>query len=151
MKLIPTKRLITKTNSNRAGKIIIGAGIILFLIGCGAGNSQKTNNEKKGTSAAQTGTSGAYQVTLIEIGSVNCVPCRMMTPILDDVKEEYKGVVRVVFYDVFTPQGKRDAAPFRIRVIPTQVFLDKDGKEYFRHEGFFPKDKVVQKLEEQIK
>ncbi len=23
-------------------------------------------------------------------------------------------------------------------MIPTQVFLDKDGKEFFRHEGYFP-------------
>ena len=27
--------------------------------------------------------------------------------------------------------------------IPTQVFLDKDGKEYFRHVGYFPEEDVV--------
>ena len=90
-------------------------------------------------------------VTLIELGSVRCVPCRMMQPILDEVKKEYAGKVKVLFYDVWTPEGKAKAAPHRIRVIPTQVFLDKNGKEYFRHEGFFAKNELVQVLEKKLK
>jgi thioredoxin 1 len=31
-------------------------------------------------------------------------------------------------------------------VIPTQVFLDQNGNEYFRHEGYFPKEELVQIL-----
>jgi thioredoxin 1 len=31
-------------------------------------------------------------------------------------------------------------------VIPTQVFLDRDGNEYFRHEGYFPKEDLIQVL-----
>jgi len=34
-------------------------------------------------------------------------------------------------------------------MIPTQVFLDKNGKEYFRHEGYFPKDDLVKVLKMQ--
>lgn len=66
-----------------------------------------------------------------------------MQPIMKAVEEEYKGQVKVVFHDVWTPQGKEDAMKYNIRVIPTQVFLDKDGNEYFRHEGYFPKEGVV--------
>jgi len=84
------------------------------------------------------------KVTFVEIGSVNCIPCRAMQPIMKEVEEEFKGQIKVVFYDVWTPKGKADAAKYNIRVIPTQVFLDKDGKEYFRHEGYFPKEGVVQ-------
>ncbi len=83
------------------------------------------------------------RVTFVEIGSVNCIPCRAMQPIMKAVEEEYKGQVKVVFHDVWTPQGKEDAMKYNIRVIPTQVFLDKDGNEYFRHEGYFPKEGVV--------
>ena len=39
-------------------------------------------------------------------------------------------------------KGKSAGSKYAIRVIPTQVFLDKDGKEYFRHEGFFPFEDV---------
>lgn len=85
-------------------------------------------------------------VTFVEIGSVNCIPCRAMQPIMDAVEKEYKGQVKIVFHDVWTPRGKEDAMKYKIRVIPTQVFLDIDGKEYFRHEGYFPKEGVVEVL-----
>ena len=85
-------------------------------------------------------------VTLIELGSVRCVPCRMMQPILDEIAKEYEGKVEVVFYDVWTKEGRHYAAKYRINMIPVQVFLDKDGKEYYRHAGFLPKDDIVRVL-----
>lgn len=86
------------------------------------------------------------KVTFVELGSVNCIPCRMMQPIMREIEKEYKDQVKVVFHDVWTLKGRPYAVKYRIRVIPTQVFLDKDGKEYFRHEGFFPKDELVKIL-----
>jgi thioredoxin 1 len=50
---------------------------------------------------------------------------------------------------VWTPKGKEDAMKYNIRVIPTQVFLGKNGKEYYRHEGYFPKDDVVRVIKMQ--
>ena len=97
---------------------------------------------------AQTPSAGV-KVTFVEIGSVNCIPCKAMQPIMKAVEEEYKGQVKIVFHDVWTKQGKIDAMKYNIRVIPTQVFLDKDGKEYYRHEGYFPKEVVVQVIKMQ--
>ena len=85
----------------------------------------------------------AVKVTFVEIGSVNCIPCKAMQPIMKEVEEEYRGQVKIVFHDVWTEKGKTDAMKYNIRIIPTQVFLDKDGKEYFRHEGYYPKADVV--------
>jgi thioredoxin 1 len=76
-------------------------------------------------------------VTFIELGSVNCVPCRMMQPVMKQAEDKYPGQVKVVFHDVWTPQGQPYGSQYRIIGIPTQVFLDKDGKEYARHVGFF--------------
>ena len=87
--------------------------------------------------------------TFIEIGAARCIPCKAMQPIMKEVAEEYKGQVKVVFHDVWTPQGKMDAGKYNIRVIPTQVFLDKNGKEYFRHEGYFPKEELIKVLKMQ--
>jgi thioredoxin 1 len=89
------------------------------------------------------------KVTFVEIGSVNCIPCKAMQPIMKAVEEEYKGQVKIVFHDVWTEKGKNDAMKFNIRVIPTQVFLDKAGKEYFRHEGYYPKADVVRVIKMQ--
>lgn len=88
----------------------------------------------------------AVKVTFVEIGAAKCIPCKMMQPIMKEVAEEYKGQVKVIFHDVWTQQGKIDAEKYNIRMIPTQVFLDKDGKEYFRHEGYFPKKELVSVL-----
>ena len=87
-----------------------------------------------------------HRVTFVEIGSVNCIPCKMMQPIMREIEREYSGQVSVVFHDVWTPEGKPKAMEYGIRAIPTQVFLDKDGKEYYRHIGFFPKDELVKVL-----
>ena len=82
----------------------------------------------------------------IEIGSVTCIPCKMMKPILDELRQEYAGGLQVDFIDV---QVDRAAAmSYGIRVIPTQVFLDASGKELFRHEGFFPKEEILAKWKE---
>lgn len=87
-------------------------------------------------------------VTFIELGSVRCIPCRMMQPVMRAIEKKYGDQIKVVFYDVWTPEQRQYAVLFRIRVIPTQVFLDREGREFFRHEGFFPEaeiDKLLQK------
>ncbi len=88
------------------------------------------------------------KITLIELGSVKCIPCKMMQPVLEEIKEEYKGRVEVIFYDVWTKEGRPYGSKYKIVAIPTQVFLDKDGKEYFRHQGFFPREEIREILKQ---
>ena len=87
------------------------------------------------------------KVTFVELGSVNCIPCKMMQPVMADIEKEYGTQVKVIFYDVWTKEGEPYGEKYKIRLIPTQIFLDKDGKEYFRHQGFFPKEEVIKVLE----
>lgn len=95
---------------------------------------------------AKTTSIKPVNVTFIELGSVKCIPCKMMQPIMKEIEDEYKGQVKVVFYDVWTPEGRPYADKYRITVIPTQVFLDKNGDEFYRHGGYFPKDELVKIL-----
>lgn len=87
-----------------------------------------------------------YKVTFIELGSVRCIPCQKMQPIMKSIEEKYSKDVKVVFYDVWTADGKPYAQKYNINLIPTQVFLDENGKEFFRHEGFFPEEELVKIL-----
>lgn len=87
------------------------------------------------------------KVIFIELGSVNCMPCKMMQPVIADIEKEYGAQVNVIFHDVWTKEGKPYAEQYGIRTIPTQIFLDKDGNEYFRHQGFFPKEEIIKVLE----
>jgi thioredoxin 1 len=87
-------------------------------------------------------------VTFVELGSVKCIPCRQMQPVMAAIEKKYGEQIKVVFYDVWKPEQEQYAEQYTIKLIPTQVFLDKDGKEFFRHEGFYPEaeiDKLLQK------
>jgi thioredoxin 1 len=75
-------------------------------------------------------------VTFIELGSVNCIPCRAMQPVMRDLEKKFGDQIRIVFYDIL--QDGAPAKTFNVRVMPTQVFLDQDGREFHRHEGFYP-------------
>lgn len=89
-----------------------------------------------------------YKVTFIELGSVRCIPCQKMQPIMKSIEEKYAGQVKVVFHDVWTPEGKPFASVYGIESIPTQVFLDENGKEYSRHVGYFPEEELVKVLKQ---
>lgn len=69
-----------------------------------------------------------------------------MQPILKSVEEKYGKQVKVIFYDVCTDDGKQYAKKYNIKLIPIQIFLDENGKEYFRHEGFFPENELIEVL-----
>lgn len=81
-------------------------------------------------------------ITFIELGSVNCIPCKKMQPVMKAIEQKYGDAVKVVFYDVWTEEQKSFAKKYNIRLIPTQVFLDENGKEFFRHEGFYPEEEI---------
>lgn len=125
--------------------------IFLFAFTACAGESKEESPEVKKDSVKTEVPAKIKEdpkVTFIELGSVNCIPCNQMQPVMKAVEEEYPTQVKVEFIDVWTQKGKIDGAKYKIRVIPTQVFLDSLGKEYFRHEGFFPKDELVKILKQ---
>ena len=76
-------------------------------------------------------------VTLVDFGAGYCVPCRMMEPVLKEAEREYRGRAAVIVVDV-TKYGSM-ATRMGVRVIPTQIFYDKNGREVSRHEGFLEK------------
>ncbi|MBM4019449.1 MAG: thioredoxin family protein [Planctomycetes bacterium] len=83
---------------------------------------------------------------LVDVGSTKCIPCQMMAPILEELKQEYAGRLRVDFIDVMeNPDAWQQ---YGVSLIPTQIFLDASGKELFRHEGFFGKDDILAKWKE---
>ena len=85
---------------------------------------------------------------LLDLGAHKCIPCKMMAPILEELTKEYKGVFEVVFVDVWQPENKEIALAHKIKLIPTQIFFDANGKELWRHEGFISKDDILKKWKE---
>jgi len=82
---------------------------------------------------------------LLDLGATKCIPCKMMAPILEELAKEYKGQLEVEFIDVW--KNPDAAEKYKIRSIPTQIFFDAAGKEFFRHIGFFSKEDILKTFE----
>ena len=83
---------------------------------------------------------------LLDLGATRCIPCKMMAPILEELKKEYAGRMDVEFIDVW--QNPDAGKQYGIEMIPTQIFFDASGKELFRHVGFFGKEDILGKWKE---
>ena len=102
------------------------------------------------TAQTEPAVSGSVQVpvpglvTMVDLGATECIPCKMMAPIIEELKTEYQGRAAVVFIDVWkNPAAGRQ---FGIRTIPTQIFYDAAGSERGRHEGFLDKKSIINKF-----
>ena len=80
--------------------------------------------------------------TMVDLGANECIPCKMMVPVMEKVEKKYQGKAAIVFIDVW--KDKEPARRFGIRAIPTQIFFNKEGKEVFRHEGFMSEAEIEQ-------
>lgn len=84
--------------------------------------------------------------TVLDLGAGYCVPCQMMKPIFEELEREYKGKANIILLEISEYQNL--ANRYRVRVIPTQIFFDKEGNTYWRHEGFLAKGEIIKKLRE---
>ena len=126
--------------------VVVAAGLVFAL-------KQNENKPSEISPDAQaeavpiaTEASPAALPRLVDLGADKCIPCKMMAPILEELKTAYAGQMEVEFIDVWkNPDAGKSHA---IRSIPTQIFYDAQGNELFRHEGFFGKDDMLAKWRE---
>jgi thioredoxin 1 len=83
---------------------------------------------------------------LVDLGADQCIPCKAMAPILEELRKEHAGKMEVEFIDVWKNPDAGKA--YGIELIPTQIFYDARGKELFRHQGFFGKEDILGKWKE---
>jgi len=84
--------------------------------------------------------------TVLDLGAGTCIPCKMMKPIFEELEKEYEVKANILLLEI---SDYRDIAnKYKVRVIPTQIFFDKDGIQYWRHEGFLSKEEIIKKINE---
>jgi len=83
---------------------------------------------------------------LVDLGAGKCIPCKAMAPILDQLGKDYAGKLQVEIIDVW--QDRAAAEPYRIGMIPTQIFYAADGRELSRHEGFMSREDILARWKE---
>jgi len=116
----------------------VAAAVAVVIIAKQMDSSPAADGARAG---GQTSGPSAGLPRLLDLGSVSCIPCKMMAPILEELKEECAGWLEVEFVDVMAnPEAAR---AYKISIIPTQIFFDASGKERFRHEGFFAKEDIL--------
>lgn len=140
--------------------------IVVVLLGCAVGTvlvmkrRKPEADEIHETAPARTAVVVTHEVTppqlaaprsdalprLVDLGAGKCIPCKMMAPILEELKKECVETFDVEFIDVW--ENPKAGEQYGIRMIPTQVFYDAEGKELFRHEGFFGKEDILAKWKE---
>jgi thioredoxin 1 len=123
--------------------VALAAVVAIVIINKQRGPSPGTDPAEDGTG---TSPPAAGLPRLVDLGSTTCIPCKMMAPILEELKKEYAGRLQVEFLDVVA--NPDSATPYKISLIPTQIFFDASGKERFRHEGFFSKEDILAKWKE---
>lgn len=79
--------------------------------------------------------------TLVDFGAEWCPPCRQMKPELQKLAVRLKGKLKIIIIDVDKDQDS--ANKFEVKLLPTQVFFDKQGKVFYRHEGYMSTREIL--------
>ncbi len=80
------------------------------------------------------------KITFLELGSTTCIPCIKMKPVLESIQKKYKDQIEVIFIDIV--KDRASARKYKIKVMPTQIFLDENGEEIHRHIGYYPEEQI---------
>ena len=78
---------------------------------------------------------------MLDLGRGTCIPCKMMMPVLEELKTSLAGKLDVHYIDI--SKNPEAAQRWEIRMIPTQILIDEEGNELTRHTGFFPRVDII--------
>ena len=121
---------------------------LVVLLGAAIGGVLILELGQPASNAAEPAGAGAKKLPkLLDLGSKQCIPCKKMAPILEDLKQNYADRFTVEFIDVWLKENAGAAKTHKIRVIPTQILVDEKGEEVLRHEGFWALEDIELEME----
>jgi thioredoxin len=112
------------------GALVLAAGVTVAL-----------RRDRAPAPATATAPAEVALPRLVDVGADRCIPCKAMVPVLEALRREYAGRLRVDFIDAW--KFPEQAEPFNVYGIPTQIFIDASGRELHRHVGFISKDEIL--------
>jgi len=130
-----------KKNKNRLQIAALGFVAVLAIYSTIRSQFFSTSNEIDTFSQQPVTAPVPGKVTMIDLGATECIPCKMMAPIIEELKKEYAGKAEIIFIDVWKDPSQ--AKKYGIRTIPTQIFFDAEGREVHRNTGFMDKKRIV--------
>ncbi|MBU1107114.1 MAG: thioredoxin family protein [Candidatus Riflebacteria bacterium] len=130
---------------------IFVAASLFFSSGCGAAPETSTPAQPTAQTSVATAANDANALKLpriIDFGSKQCKACKAMEPVLESLAKNHADKFKTEFIDVWIPENESFAKEHSIESIPTQVFLNAEDKEVFRHTGFISEEDVLAKWAE---
>lgn len=93
-----------------------------------------------------TKNSQRFELTFLEFGATGCSACKQMESVMEEIREKYPQTIQVVFLNVLKPESQDLMKLYGIATIPTQVLLNKEGKEFFRHSGYYSAEELIKNI-----
>ena len=87
--------------------------------------------------------SNATKPVMVDFFSPTCGPCRMLSPVIDNMARQFAG--RVIIAKLDTTKNANITAQFRIRGVPTLIFF-KNGEKMDQLAGAIPEETLARKL-----
>lgn len=84
---------------------------------------------------------------LVDFYATWCGPCKMLSPVVDEIARDYAGKLKVVKVD--TDEAQETTVRFNITSVPTLI-LFKEGREALRRQGAAPKAIIVEELKQAL-
>lgn len=90
--------------------------------------------------------------TIMTFTSTMCMDCQKIKSVLAEIEPEYSNKINFEYIQALDKSRKvKDAIKkYGVVLVPTIIFLDKDGKQLSKIEGFMEKDKLISEIEEVI-
>ena len=134
---------------NKATKIIIVLVVLaVAVVVLSMWQSDRTSSSASNSTSTtgSTDTPGNTEPTrrlptLVDLGATDCPACEAMEPIIDSIARDFAGQLEVQKINVVEdPEAGR---LFKVRATPTLVFLDAQGKELTRHQGYLMREWIM--------
>lgn len=85
------------------------------------------------------------QLVLVDFHATWCGPCKMMDPIIKEVKKEIGGKARIIKVDI--DKNPDAARKYQVQGVPTFIMF-KNGKQLWRQSGALPKHLLLQAIQQ---
>lgn len=86
---------------------------------------------------------------LVDYFATWCGPCKMMHPILEEVKKQLGDKIKILKIDVDVPANRQSVYTYQVQSVPT-LMLFKEGKMVWRQSGVLQASQLREVVEKYI-
>lgn len=92
----------------------------------------------------------ANKLAVVDFWAGWCMPCRLLSPIIEELSLEFRGKISFGKIDVDNPKGRELAISYGIRAVPT-LLVFREGRLVDRIVGLTSKENLKRRLEKHLK